>query len=183
MPLLQDDHSTKDDWFKAECARTYSDAGDNEWNSRHVALADWGNVWNSKDGPEADSSLDLDTILYDQCTLTFEAIVKSDNHGTVLRHRAEQYRMEFEVLSKRWQRDTKHLSLVSRKLIHPAFLRIVGMGEPVIPLLLEALRDRPAHWFVALRATANVNPVPENANPSEARQAWLQWGRSQGYIE
>src|SRR5271170_3106296 len=134
MPLLQDDHSTKDDWFKAECARTYSHAGDNEWNSRHVALADWFNVWNSKDAPEADSSRDLGPILYDQCThgghiellarslepgmtvekfqdlgggvqsggpvphLTFEAIVESDNHGTVLRHRAEQYRMEFEAL-------------------------------------------------------------------------------------
>lgn len=183
MPLLQDDDSTKDDWFKADCARSYFHAGDNEWNARHVALADCFNTWISKDAREVEASLDLDTLLDDQCALTFEAIVKSNNHGTLLRRRAEQYRVEFEALSKRWQRDTKHLSLVSRKIIHPAFLRIVGMGEPVIPLLLEALRDRPAHWFVALHATSNVDPVPENANPSEARNAWLQWGRSQGYID
>ena len=183
MPLLQDDHSTKDDWFKADCARNYFSSGDNEWNSRHVALADCFTIWISKDAREVESSLDLDAPLDDQCALTSESIIKSDHRGTLLRHRAEQYRVEFEALSKRWQRDTKHLSLVSRKISHPAFLRIVGIGESVIPLLLEALRDRPAHWFVALRATANVDPVPENANPSEARRAWLQWGRSQGYID
>jgi hypothetical protein len=109
--------------------------------------------------------------------------IKSSDQASALRSRSEMYRAEFEALSRRWQRDTKHLSLVSKKIIHPAFLRIIGMGEPAIPLILEALRDRPAHWFVALRATANIDPVSEDANPSEAREAWLAWGRSQGYID
>ena len=101
----------------------------------------------------------------------------------VLRLMAEQFRVEFEALSKKWQRDTRHLSLISKEIIHPAYLRIVGMGEAAIPLLLEALRDRPAHWFVALRATTNIDPCPVEANPSQARDAWLKWGRSQGYID
>src|SRR5580658_7048292 len=87
------------------------------------------------------------------------------------------------LLCHQWRRETRHLSLVQKKITHPAYFRIVGMGGPVVPLLLEALRDRPAHWFAALRATANVDPCPPDANPAAARKAWLQWGRSQGLID
>jgi hypothetical protein len=57
------------------------------------------------------------------------------------------------------------------------------MGKPVVPLLLESLRDSPTHWFAALRATANVDPCAVDANPSQAREAWLSWGRALGYID
>ncbi len=97
--------------------------------------------------------------------------------------KAELLRVEFEALAKKWQRETVHLSLISKKISHPAYFRIVGMGEAVIPLLLEALRDKPAHWFAALRATANIDPSPADANPSMAREAWLKWGRSEGLID
>ncbi|MFN0165784.1 MAG: hypothetical protein ACKV22_05070 [Bryobacteraceae bacterium] len=97
--------------------------------------------------------------------------------------RAERLRPEFETLAERWRRDTQHLSLISRKVAHPAYFRIMGMGEAVVPLLLEALRDKPAHWFVALQATANANPAPDGASPSTARQAWLDWGRANGLVE
>jgi hypothetical protein len=72
---------------------------------------------------------------------------------------------------------------VQKKITHPAYFRIVGMGKAVVPLLLEALRDQPAHWFTALRATTNVDPSPRDANPSEARDAWLRWGRANGWID
>lgn len=91
-------------------------------------------------------------------------------------------REEFAGLANQWRSETQHLSLVSKKIAHPAYLRIIGMGKPVIPLLLEELRDRPAHWFVALKSTANVDPVPGGANPSQARDAWLAWGRSEGLL-
>jgi len=57
------------------------------------------------------------------------------------------------------------------------------MGKPALPLLLEVLRDKPSHWFAALRAVANFDPVNPEANPSEARKAWLDWGKSEGYID
>jgi hypothetical protein len=86
-------------------------------------------------------------------------------------------------LAEHWRRDTQHLSLISKKVAHPAYFRIMGMGKAAVPLLLEALRDNPAHWFAALRATANVDPVPPGADPAAARKAWLDWGRSEGLIE
>jgi hypothetical protein len=100
-----------------------------------------------------------------------------------LKAQSERLRPEFEALAEQWQRDTRHLSQIARKVLHPAYLRIIGMGEPVVPLLLEALRDRPAYWFAALKATANFAPVTPGSNPSAAREAWLQWGRSKGLID
>jgi len=94
----------------------------------------------------------------------------------------EQLRQDFSALAEQWRRDTVHLSQIFQKVAHPAYFRIMGLGERVVPLLLEALRDRPAHWFVALKATTNVDPVPSGANPSQAREAWLEWGRKQGFL-
>ena len=101
----------------------------------------------------------------------------------ISRQETERLRSEFVALAEQWRRDTRHLSQVTRKVAHPAYLRITGMGEAVVPLLLEELRERPAHWFAALRATTNFDPSPAEANPSQAREAWLEWGKSQGYID
>ena len=92
-------------------------------------------------------------------------------------------RREFEELAEQWRRETQHFSLISKKVSHPAYFRIMGMGEAVVPLLLEALRERPAHWFAALRATANVDPVPHGTNPAAAREAWLRWGAGRGLVD
>jgi hypothetical protein len=100
-----------------------------------------------------------------------------------LRIKAEHLRTEFTNLAEQWRQDTQHLSVISKSVSHPAYFRIMGMGDAVVPLLLEALRDRPAHWFAALRATANVDPSPINANPAKAREAWLRWGRDSGLID
>ena len=101
----------------------------------------------------------------------------------LLRLRSETVRQEFTQLAEQWRRETQHLSLISRKVAHPAYFRIVGMGEAVVPLLLEALRDRPAHWFAALRATANADPATSGASPSAMRAAWLKWGAESGLVD
>jgi hypothetical protein len=89
---------------------------------------------------------------------------------------------EFSVLASQWNEQTQYLSIGAKAVSHPAYFEIVAMGPKVIPLVLEELRDRPSQWFVALRALAKIDPVPPNANRSEAREAWLRWGLQNGYI-
>ena len=113
----------------------------------------------------------------------FSACLKPQSSGVFLRSQADRLRPEFSALAEQWRSETRHLSLVSKKITHPSYLRIIGMGKPALPLLLEALRDKPSHWFAALRAVANVDPTEPEANPSEAREAWLSWGKSEGYID
>ena len=204
MPLIKIQESATECkwWFESECSRDrVYDAEENEWNSRHAAL--FVNDWAGSGPKDYDWSEAGALAAAQQCEILINGPMSehlkarskdfdyiaiplndaSNSKVVSLRLKAEELRVEFEGLSKRWQRDTRHLSQISKKVGHPAYLRIIGMGEAAIPLLLEALRDRPTHWFAALRATANTDPCPIDANPSGARIAWLSWGSSHGYID
>jgi len=88
----------------------------------------------------------------------------------------------FATLAAQWQDETGMLSFMHKKALHPAYQRIIGLGLPVVPLILRALAQQPAHWFWALQAITGDDPVPPDATPSEARAAWLAWGRERGYV-
>ncbi|MGK7925907.1 MAG: hypothetical protein AB4290_11775 [Spirulina sp.] len=59
------------------------------------------------------------------------------------------------------------------------------MGEKAVPLILTALKQNSGHWFYALAKITKTDPVkPEdNYNYEQAVEAWLKWGREQGYIQ
>jgi hypothetical protein len=65
----------------------------------------------------------------------------------------------FLQLTEQWQRETGMLSVVSKISMHPAYQRIIGMGQPVVPLIMRELEREPDHWFWALSAITGVNPV------------------------
>ena len=70
---------------------------------------------------------------------------------------------KFNQLAKQWKAETAILSILSKKVIHPAYQRIIGMGDNVIPFLMKELERQPNHWFWALRAITGTNPIkPEN---------------------
>src|ERR1700729_4415014 len=49
----------------------------------------------------------------------------------------------FREHADRWKNDTGHMSSLSKAITHPSYLRIIGMGKKVLPLLLKELRERP----------------------------------------
>ncbi|MBI2927747.1 MAG: hypothetical protein HYY24_18780 [Verrucomicrobia bacterium] len=85
----------------------------------------------------------------------------------------------FTELAERWRAETGMQSSVSKIVTHPAYLSIIGLGRPAVPLILNALKTRPEHWFVALRAIVRHSPVkPEDAGDlARMTEAWLEWGR------
>ena len=82
---------------------------------------------------------------------------------------------------ERWRNETGHLSSVTRMVLHPSYLRIIGLGRGGLPLILRELRERPDHWLVALNAITGDDPAPEGANFREAVAAWIKWGEIRGY--
>lgn len=90
----------------------------------------------------------------------------------------------FNLLVQEWKSETGMMSLTTQKVNHPAYQKIISMGQPVIPLILRELELESDHWFWALRAITNVNPVkPEQqGNMKRMAQAWLNWGKEQGYL-
>jgi hypothetical protein len=97
----------------------------------------------------------------------------------------EDVRAKFRGLVKQWKKETGHMSSAVRMAGHPAYQEIIGMGPPVVPLLLGELRRDPDFWFAALRAITGENPVPAQSagRIDEMARAWVAWGRSKGYIE
>ena len=75
------------------------------------------------------------------------------------------------------------LSVVSKMVIHPAYQRIVGMGQPVIPLIFRELEREPDHWFWALQSITGENPVSVDRRGDivQMAAAWLEWGKAHGY--
>jgi hypothetical protein len=89
----------------------------------------------------------------------------------------------FAVLAERWRAETGHLSIVQQKVMNRSYLEIIGLGRPALPMLLRELRERPAHWFLALSSIARENPVRDGATFEQAVDDWLAWGRGRGLID
>lgn len=92
---------------------------------------------------------------------------------------------EFTQLAEEWRAETGHLSSATQIAMHPAYQRIIGLGEPAIPLILEALRERGGQWYWALNAITNASPVPadQEGRVQGMNEAWLDWGARHGYID
>lgn len=90
----------------------------------------------------------------------------------------------FSDLAVQWKEDTWFLSSSAQVSRHPAYRKIIEMGDSAIPLILEDLQRAPDQWFVALSEITRSNPVTEDDSGAvdKMRDAWLQWGQKNNYI-
>lgn len=90
----------------------------------------------------------------------------------------------FGLLAERWRSETRFLSSTTDLAMHPAYQRIIGLGPAVIPLILADLARQPDHWFWALKALTGEDPVSpgDRGKMAAMSEAWLRWGRANGYI-
>lgn len=93
-------------------------------------------------------------------------------------------RERFTRLASEWKEGSRYLSNTAQMALLRPYQKIIGMGPPVVPLILEELQREPDQWFWALEAITEEDPVPpESAGivPLMAR-AWVDWGRERGYL-
>ena len=67
--------------------------------------------------------------------------------------------------------------------VSSSHLRIIGMGEAALPLIFaqfEREGDDPDHWFTALEAITDEDPVSENSRGDTVSMAeeWLSWAKT-----
>jgi hypothetical protein len=91
----------------------------------------------------------------------------------------------FHRLATEWKEQSRYLSNSAQMAMLRPYQRIIGMGPIVVPLILEELRREPEHWFWALEAITEGNPVPPEAmgKVRQMAQAWIRWGEERGLIE
>ena len=106
------------------------------------------------------------------------------NNATLLPSRAG-LRERFQRLAAEWKAQSRYLSNTAQMAMLKPYQRIIGMGMPVVPLILEELQREPDQWFWALEAITEQNPASGEVagNVREMSQAWLDWGKQQGFID
>ena len=97
------------------------------------------------------------------------------------------FRERFQELVEEWKVQRGFSSSITEGALCPAYQKIVGMGQPAVPLLLgqlEAEGDDPDQWFWALNAITGCQPVREEEQGDFVKMArrWLAWGRCAGYV-
>jgi len=91
----------------------------------------------------------------------------------------------FRRLASEWKKQSHYMSNTAQMAMLKPYQRIIGMGWPVVPLILEEMRREPDQWFWALEAITEENPVPQEAAGMVPlmTQAWIEWGMTQGLIQ
>jgi hypothetical protein len=98
------------------------------------------------------------------------------------RFEALGFKERFKDLKALWKRDTIHLSCIASD--HPAYQEVIRSGMPMVPILLEEMRDNPDWWGPALEAITGENPCrfPEMSGRLDLiSKAWVNWGIARGY--
>ena len=100
-----------------------------------------------------------------------------------MQQEAADLAQEFRRLADQWRRERGATSLAKRMAEHPAYRQITAMGEKAVPLILAELERQPDHWFFALHEITGASPVPVQSQGKlqEMAEAWIDWGRRQGY--
>src|SRR6266700_3190093 len=91
---------------------------------------------------------------------------------------------KFKRLADQWRKETFLSSSSTDIVCHPAYLKIIGMGPVVVPLLLRELQNDLDHWFSALRVITEEDPVnrEDAGNIKRMSEAWLDWGKRRGLV-
>ena len=111
-----------------------------------------------------------------------------DSRGRYVAVRSDHTEVRrFQRLTKEWKSHRNASSSVFDIVCHPAYRKIVRMGERAIPLILRELRSEgnaPHPWFPALHEITGEQPIKNDGRgiTSKMAQAWLEWGERKGYV-
>ncbi len=95
-----------------------------------------------------------------------------------------RYAQPLRAPAREWKDRSRFLSNTAQMAMLAPYQRIIGMGEPAVPLILEELQREPDQWYWALEMITEENPVPPGAAGDVRRmaQAWIEWGKQRGYL-
>ena len=105
-------------------------------------------------------------------------------HALPASNRRDSRRERFRALAQQWRNETQWLSSTTEIAMNPAYQAIIGMGAEALPMILEDLRQNSGHWYWALRAISNEDPVVprDRGSIKKMKSAWLNWGETKGLV-
>ncbi len=74
----------------------------------------------------------------------------------------------FRRLADEWKEQSRYLSNAAQMAMLKPYQRIIGLGLPVVPLILKELQREPDQWFWALESITEQDPVPPETEWSKS---------------
>ena len=76
------------------------------------------------------------------------------------------------------------MSSVSQIISNKYYLRVIALGKPAIPLIIEDLRKEAAPWFSALSVLTERDDIGRDHRGQfrKIANAWIDWWESEGYL-
>jgi hypothetical protein len=96
--------------------------------------------------------------------------------------------LRFREQADKWDRETRHLSSPTQRIMHPSYQAILGMGqehrEEVIRLLILDMQQHRRAWFWALSYLTQDNPISpaDSGKMDKMIKAWVKWGGRKGIL-
>ncbi len=139
---------------------------------------------NGEDFYDYEALLEGDTAVGAESKVLSARLVSSADHFLKpISRRWSSPTARFYELTQEWEESTAALSSITTIAMHPAYQKIIGMGEIALPLIMRELRTRPNHWFWALKAITGEDPVPSQhrGHVRKMAVAWLDWWKENKY--
>jgi hypothetical protein len=86
-------------------------------------------------------------------------------------------RNTFQRYFQNWKEETLNTSASDDMFNNPNYQAIIKLGWNVVPYIIEQLREKPAHLFMALRAITGATPVAPGhvGRLYDMANDWINW--------
>jgi hypothetical protein len=86
----------------------------------------------------------------------------------------------FNALADEWEahrRKTILSSSIWDYLNHPAYKKLVGLGRPAIPYIIERYKKDQLPWGFVLQEITGIQIIkdPNSFSPGEVKKQWIDW--------
>ncbi len=91
----------------------------------------------------------------------------------------QQLKKRFDFYNSIWQSETIFSSSISEITNNSAYRSIIGLGQEVLPFIIDDLKNNDSHWFYALEALTGQNPIKENHKGVVPlmKKDWIEWAK------
>jgi hypothetical protein len=116
--------------------------------------------------------------------LPTEAIKEIAAQALPQKTRADKKELFYEYLNK-WRVETSLKSNPRDIILNTNYQLIIGLGEEILPVLLEEIKTKPTNLFHALKMISRADPTTNEDRKDILKMvdSWLTWGRNQGLIK
>ena len=88
----------------------------------------------------------------------------------------------FDIFFKKWYVETRFSSNLTDIVGNRNFQQIVSLGNKVVPIILNELKNKPSNLVWALNIILNQKISKRPISIAEASKSWVLWGRKAGLV-